>query len=62
LTECTPAIRVETSENAAGNTGFDEVAVTPEKSEILGSDSEEADVFSPTVSLCFFLDLAERFA
>ncbi len=52
--------RVETSENAAGNTGFDEVAV--EKQEIPGTGSEGADLFGPTAPLWFFLDLAEGFA
>jgi len=50
--------RSQTSENAAGNTGFDEVAVTLEKREIPGTYSDEADVFGPTAVLNLYLPQA----
>jgi len=58
LTEGTHVIRVETSENAAGNTGFDEVAVTLEKREIPGTSSDEADVFGQAAVLNLYLPQA----
>jgi len=58
LEEGTHVVRVETSENAAGNTGFDEVAVTLEKREIPGTGAFEADTFGPAPILNLHLPQA----
>ncbi|MBM4033641.1 MAG: hypothetical protein FJ291_17925 [Planctomycetes bacterium] len=58
LTEGTHIVRVETSNNAAGNKGFDEVAVTLEKRGIPGTGSSEADTSGPAAVLNLYLPQA----
>ncbi|MBM4038478.1 MAG: hypothetical protein FJ290_08185 [Planctomycetes bacterium] len=58
VSEGSHVIRVETSKNAAGNTGFDEVAVTLEKRQIPGTGSSEADTAGPAAVLSLYFPQA----